>query len=100
MAKQNPDCEYYPNREQSCCLRPIVARVMTLERGLLWLCDPHLKAQDERDKELRAAKTCSFCGKIKEDVSEVVDPYVFDVFNEEEIDLFCEDCLDERAANI
>lgn len=48
------ECEFFPNRKQSSCLRPITAQVMTLKRGLLWLCHVHVKEQDERDKRLRA----------------------------------------------
>lgn len=62
-----PECEYYPNRKKSSCLRPVRARLMTLTRGALWLCAPHLKSQDEDDREvrekvLRGAPPCWYCG--------------------------------------
>lgn len=46
-------CEYYPQRNTSCCNRLVVTRLVSMERGPLWLCAPHVKRQDERDKNLR-----------------------------------------------
>ena len=44
-----PNCEFYKGHATSCCLRDAVVRVMSLLRGLLWLCPAHLKGQDRAD---------------------------------------------------
>lgn len=58
MTRHHPNhkCEFYPSASSSCLLQP-TARLISLERGPLWLCVAmHLRKQDMRDGELRAAE--------------------------------------------
>ena len=45
-------------------------------------------------------KRCEYCGKLRNDVSKTVDPCDYDVNDETNIVVICDECYDERAADI
>lgn len=47
------DCQFFASKSSSCRRKPI-ARLISLERGPLWLCvEVHFAMQDRRDQEMR-----------------------------------------------
>ena len=45
-------------------------------------------------------RLCDFCDERKPDVTYCVDPYVEELFGEEEWVDICDDCYDGRAADV
>ena len=45
---------------------------------------------------------CSSCGKLfdRKDVYEIADPYIREVWNREEIGIFCNGCYSDRAESV